>query len=170
LRCRLSDAHRVKGGFTRPTSPCGKGIYTLVVEIAAPLSVEVGLLGRLTFSDGLYLYTGSALGPGGLNRRVARHLRRQKALFWHIDHLLASKGVSVKLAIWGTTDENLECELNRSLKLSFRTAARGFGSSDCTESCSSHLLSCVGHSLSHVIDIVSVTYRRLGLQPVLKPM
>jgi len=42
---------------------------TLLVELAAPATIEVGALGDRRFEPGIYAYTGSALGTGVLPRR-----------------------------------------------------------------------------------------------------
>jgi len=112
-----------------------RGLYVLAIE--AHGEVEVGRLGPQRF-DGLYLYVGSALGPGGL-KRVERHLAvaqgRHPTRRWHIDHLLALgelKGVFIL-----KTEEKLECALAQELGKRFEPAVRGFGSSDCR--CRTHL-------------------------------
>lgn len=117
-----------------------KGIYILAVE--AHGEVEIGRLGKACF-DGLYLYIGSALGPGGF-KRLERHLAvahgKRKVRRWHIDYLLAigePKEVFVKEA-----EEGQECALARELARYFKPAVPGFGCSDCR--CRTHLLSADG--------------------------
>ena len=75
-----------------------RGVYVLVVSIDEPASLKVGRLGRLSFKKGLYAYVGS--GQVGLRARVARHLRRNKKRFWHIDYLLGSGVGSVVRVFW----------------------------------------------------------------------
>ena len=65
-----------------------KGTYALVLHLECTEEITVGKLGMFTFPAGYYLYVGSALGPGGLEARLARHRRRGKKLRWHIDYLL----------------------------------------------------------------------------------
>jgi len=152
-----------KGDFT----PNGaKGVYTLIISIRKPLRLRVGRLGSLSFPKGLYLYTGSALGPGGLEKRVDRHLRGGEHKFWHIDHLLASKGASVGLAIIAQTSRRMECRINRSLGMFNNPHARGFGSSDCIGSCKSHLLKPKTHSMAALRNNVIDAYRQTGLRPL----
>jgi len=43
---------------------------------------------------GHYFYVGSA--KNGLKKRLTRHLKKDKKVFWHIDHLLKSKNTSIK--------------------------------------------------------------------------
>jgi Uri superfamily endonuclease len=88
------------------------------------------------FPAGRYVYTGSALN--GLERRVARHYRRQKPLHWHIDCLLRHARIESVRRV--PTQQRLECALNRELlaQPGVRVIAEGFGASDC--SCRTHLL------------------------------
>jgi len=125
-----------------------KGLYILL--IAACGEVTVGRLGRHRF-DGRYLYVGSARGPGGLRRRIERHLaiasgkRKRGPKHWHIDYLLELGRLE---RIWLLPDaaspEKMrtrmsECELVRQLvALGAQPAVRGFGASD--SPCETHLL------------------------------
>jgi sugar fermentation stimulation protein A len=76
------------------------------------------------------------VGSGGRSplRRVARHIRRRKRKFWHIDYL------SVRSTVIGAfileSNVSLECTLARALGGSFEPVP-GFGASDCK--CGSHL-------------------------------
>ena len=117
-----------------------KGVYVLAIEVHG--ATRVGRLGLHRF-DGLYLYVGSALGPGGL-KRVERHRAvasgQNRTKRWHIDYLLALgelKGVFVL-----ETGERLECALAQELEKRFEPAVRGFGSSDCR--CETHLFRASG--------------------------
>jgi len=108
--------------------------------IEAHGSTRVGRLGLRRF-DGLYLYVGSALGPGGL-KRVERHRAvasgKNQTKRWHIDYLLALgelKGVFVLKT--KEKKEKLECALAHELGKRFEPAVRGFGSGDCR--CKTHL-------------------------------
>ncbi len=126
-----------------------KGIYVLAVE--AHGFAHVGRLGLQRF-DGLYLYVGSALGPGGL-KRVERHRAvasgQNRTKRWHIDYLLALgeiKGVFVL-----RTEERLECALAHALGKRFEPAVRGFGSSDCR--CETHLFRASGSWERLVLEV-----------------
>jgi len=161
------QAHRVGRTLRRIIyNNWGKGVYTLIISIKFPLRLRVGRLGSLSFPKGLYLYTGSALGPGGLERRVDRHLRGGGQKFWHIDHLLGSKGASVGLAIIAQTGKRMECRINRSLETVCKTHAKGFGSSDCIGSCASHLLRSETHSVAVLRNMIFDVYRKSGLRPL----
>ena len=111
------------------------GVYHLLVYLSRDAVIEVGRLGTYRFPAGYYVYTGSALG--GLEPRIARHIRHQKRLHWHIDYLL-QHGYIIEVVKHRTKDR-LECQFNqRVLSLpGCEIPVRGFGSSDCK--CSSHL-------------------------------
>ena len=62
------------------------GYYLLILELKRGQRIRVGALGVVAFEPGYYTYAGSA--RGGLEARVARHLRvRGKKKHWHIDYL-----------------------------------------------------------------------------------
>jgi Uri superfamily endonuclease len=106
--------------------------YQLLIDVARPLRCEIGSLGKLDLPAGQYVYTGSA--RRNLDARIARHLRRDKVLRWHIDYLLAADGVRVVEVI---RSRRGECALNRASR--GRIVAAGFGASDCRANCGAHL-------------------------------
>ena len=120
------------------------GVYTLLLFLAKETTLNIGKLGKQRFPSGYYSYTGSALGKGATNfkHRIARHLRKEKRMFWHIDYLLADKNVSVEAVIVVETDKKMECNLNSYLKRikGAKVPVNGFGASDCKKKCGSHLL------------------------------
>jgi len=114
-----------------------KGTYVLCMRLDEPEEITVGRLGTFLFPAGYYLYVGSALGPGGLEARLARHRRREKRPRWHIDYLLQRTHL---LEMWSmASEERLECSLARAIREipGAQIVAPGFGSSDCH--CPSHL-------------------------------
>jgi Uri superfamily endonuclease len=113
-------------------APTSAGAYILLLRLEARLNVKAG--GReATLSPGLYLYCGSARGPGGLQARIARHVRRDKKIHWHIDQLTQAGTVEGVFVAPGGD----ECALNAALSR-FPAPLPGFGSSDCPR-CISHL-------------------------------
>jgi Uri superfamily endonuclease len=95
-------------------------------------TIEVGRLGRFLFSQGYYLYAGSARGPGGLSARLGRHLAGDKPLWWHIDYLRQQADVH---GIWiASGSRNLEHRWARFLAASGDASmpAPGFGASGCS--------------------------------------
>jgi len=111
-----------------------KGIYVLFISIGRDISVKVGALGKVKFNKGGYAYIGSA--QNGIEKRVTRHLRREKRKFWHIDYLLAQKYVKVEKVLYKESAKKEECKMAQAL-FKFGSPVRGFGCSDC--SCQSHL-------------------------------
>ena len=134
--------------FSRYTTGMGKspqwrllrapGSYLLLLALTTPARLTVGRLGIFDFPAGRYAYAGSARGSGGLRARVARHLRAEKRLHWHIDYLAARAPI---VEVWYTeSSARLECRW--AARLSALPGANipvdGFGSSDCR--CPSHLI------------------------------
>jgi Uri superfamily endonuclease len=115
-----------------------QGTYVLVFLLDQPRRIKVGRLGNFTFKPGTYLYTGSALGPGGLSGRIHRHLRpeSQKRSHWHID-ALASKGSLIDIW-WSTSPRRQECAWGEILSMAGDRSVPGFGASDCR--CAGHLV------------------------------
>ena len=110
-------------------------MYNLVIYLKGERRIQVGRLGCFRFPAGYYVYTGSALN--GLEARIARHLRKEKRKWWHVDYLLEWAEVAEVRRV--PTRERKECALNR--KVAGLTGARvvvpGFGASECT--CETHL-------------------------------
>jgi Uri superfamily endonuclease len=108
------------------------GIYALLIYVPYDLSLNIGQLGTVEFKRGYYAYVGSALG--GISARVRRHLRMEKKVHWHIDHLLLhARAVDVVAARGrGRKECTVAAELSKRLP-----GVKGFGSSDCD--CESHL-------------------------------
>ncbi len=123
---------------SRPAAlPAARGSYLLVAELDAPLWIRAGALGRCLFPEGLYLYCGSALGPGGLRARAGRHLSGCGTARWHIDYLLQRTAVR---AVWVREgNRRLECQWAEALARSgaAQFPVPRFGASDCR--CASHL-------------------------------
>ena len=106
--------------------------YQLTIRVGRTVRVGIGRLGEFDFPVGWYRYTGSA--RRNLEARIARHLRKDKALRWHIDWLLAAPGVEV---VGVRRSALAECSLNR--HAGGRVLVAGFGASDCRAGCGSHL-------------------------------
>ena len=77
--------------------PSQPGTYALLLEATSTQEVQIGKLGVLHMKPGIYVYVGSALGPGGLAARIDRHALREKVLHWHIDYLRAETRL---VAVW----------------------------------------------------------------------
>jgi Uri superfamily endonuclease len=111
-----------------------KGVYVLIIQLSNDIAVQVGRLGRLTFKKGVYGYVGSA--QNNLEKRVNRHLKRERRKFWHIDYLLGSEAAEVIAVFHKQADKTEECIVAKAIGEKGE-AVVGFGSSDCN--CKSHL-------------------------------
>ncbi len=112
------------------------GAYVLLIRLDESQPVRfAGRRGRL--DAGWFAYVGSALGPGGVGARVARHLALTKKPHWHVDALTLVASHVQALA----QRDGDECDLAGGLcaRGAFGHVLPGFGSSDC-RSCQSHLL------------------------------
>lgn len=111
-----------------------KGSYVLLIENKKDSKIIIGSLGSIFFKKGLYAYVGSAMN--GLETRVARHLRKNKKIFWHIDYFLRSKNVKILDVYYKESPIKEECEIAKKIS-KCGTPVKGFGCSDCK--CGSHL-------------------------------
>jgi Uri superfamily endonuclease len=113
------------------------GTYALILENARPARLAVGRLGSIELRPGFYVYVGSALGPGGLQARVGRHLVPSRAVHWHIDYLKRAAHI---LEVWYVLDSvRREHAWAKALGglAGASIAMPGFGASDCR--CAAHL-------------------------------
>lgn len=113
------------------------GTYALLLRAGDERDLEVGALGVMRIQPGVYVYVGSAFGPGGLSARVQRHVRGDGALHWHLDYLRA---VTTLETVWYTHDpERRECTWASILRSPSDATVpiEGFGASDCN--CPTHL-------------------------------
>lgn len=116
------------------------GAYALHFRLDTPLVLAISRLGFPTLVPGYYVYAGSALGPGGIRARVARHLRLGGGpggrVHWHVDHISAAACCVAVEAYPG----GRECDIVAPLVAGGAAVpVPGFGSSDCG-TCSAHLL------------------------------
>lgn len=117
--------------------PAAAGSYLLVLRLDEEAVLRVGALGAFRFPAGLYVYAGSARGPGGVRARAGRHLNAHRTLHWHIDHLLR---IAAPVGVWTRLGRRrLECIWARAMASDpgFYDPAPRFGASDCH--CPSHL-------------------------------
>lgn len=100
-----------------------KGIYLYVFRIKNR-KIRVGALGEIYF-DGLYAYVGS--DQRCLEKRIARHRRKEKKKRWHIDYVTpyAEEGVAFCLYL----PKNFEEKLSNFLAERYEVVEK-FGSSD----------------------------------------
>lgn len=111
-----------------------KGIYALVIFLDADAEIKIGALGKIDFAKGHYVYVGSA--QNSIEKRVKRHLRKEKKLFWHIDYLLNCKKSKITKVFYDQSKKTEECVVAKKIK-EHGCEIIAFGCSDCK--CSSHL-------------------------------
>ena len=106
-----------------------RGVYLLFLKLKEIQKIRPGKLSQTEFKPGIYLYVGRAKQV--LQRRLERHLRKEKKFFWHIDYFLQKAEIE---EIWIRYDFFDECwaasELKNILKDSLFPLEK-FGSSDC---------------------------------------
>ncbi len=125
---------------TSDAIPRQPGTYMLVFRVEEEMTVQVGKLGELVLTPGVYVYVGSAHGPGGLGARIERHLRRDKRPHWHIDHV--TKHIAPTDVLYITDREKWECAWVQALLRRPGTTVplKGMGNGDCTAGCPAHFL------------------------------
>ena len=143
-----------------------RGAYVLIIDLKRDHSIHLKSLGNLKFERGTWIYIGSAMGNGSTNleNRLRRHFRSEKAIHWHIDHLLNSDS-RIRSAIWSESSNPVECMIAKSIESLKRIqkGPRGFGASDCKNKCWTHLYqSLINENLEGKIKTV---FQNLGLQP-----
>jgi Uri superfamily endonuclease len=119
--------------------PAKPGSYALVGKLYQAAALQVGRLGSFSFPPGIWVYFGSAWGPGGLRARIRHHASKQTNPHWHIDWLRPHlRMVDVLYA------EGVRCECAWSQHLCTHRFASvpvpGFGASDCHSGCPAHLI------------------------------
>lgn len=134
-----------------------RGIYVLIIYLGETRKIGVGSLGVLTFEKGFYAYVGSA--QNSLEKRIARHFKKYKQFFWHIDYLLGDEYTEIVNVFFKEAPKSEECQLARTLSGLYKPVG-GFGSSDCK--CSSHLFKIDDH------EKIEMLLRGLGLNFFLK--
>ncbi|HSD40720.1 MAG TPA: GIY-YIG nuclease family protein [Burkholderiales bacterium] len=124
----------VRAANTLESAP---GTYALILGNARPARLAVGRLGSIHLRSGVYVYVGSALGPGGLQARVGRHLDHTRAAHWNIDYLKRAADI---VEVWYVLDsvrrEHVWAEALGGLA-GASIPMPGFGASDCR--CTAHL-------------------------------
>lgn len=122
------------------TTEKNSGVYVLELQTIKPLQIKAKKFLGNQFPKGFYYYSGSA--QKNLRQRLERHLRKNKIIYWHIDHLTANSLVKVRtIFISNESAKNLECEIIGTMLSRFEVAiaVEKFGNGDC-DSCNSHLL------------------------------
>ena len=117
------------------------GIYILELLVQESFLINsIKKTGVKNFRPGYYYYVGSA--QKNLISRLERHLRKEKKVHWHIDHLTTRNDVIItNVFVAEEAARSLECEMadNLSKLKSVIFFPENFGNSDCNK-CKSHLL------------------------------
>jgi len=149
-----------------------RGVYTLLIKLENQYRISLKPNKGWYLPKGYYVYTGSALGRGStsLEKRLKRHLRVNKKVFWHIDRLLNGSGKVIKVA-YAIAAAKMECELNQTISsLLQSTPIKGFGSSDCRGGCMGHLLYLNSQprdltlTLRRAYQLLGLNYRELSVE------
>lgn len=147
-----------------------RGGYALILIIAEPSTITTRSR-VFHLPPGTYVYSGSALGPGGIEGRVKRHLalfRRKSGQLkankyhWHIDYLLAT--ATTFTTVCAEADRRIECLLLHGLKKRGACIVEGFGNSDCKSGCGGHLAYIPCGGLPWAVEAVLDSFSDLGLQ------
>ncbi len=133
-----------------------RGSYVLILQLKRKRKISIGNLGLITFQKGYYLYVGSA--RANLSKRIARHERKRKNLFWHIDYLREHADLCASLPV--RANDDLECDIADELKKMSQWDIPGFGSSDCT--CQSHLFAMSGDPASSQLFMNVLLFFRIS--------
>lgn len=154
--------------------PDARGAYALFMTVLAPVRLTIGALGAADFPAGLYVYSGSALGPGGIRARLGRHLRGDGKIHWHIDFV--RRHVHIKGFCYtvipehqaGASKHRLECQWSQTLAnfSQVHIPVPRFGASDCPSTCLAHLvafpLEVDPNRLCRLLDASLLCYHNLG--------
>ncbi len=101
-----------------------KGTYVLLVHLPQDCLIK-SKAKSWALSKGLYAYVGSAMN--NLEKRVERHLRKNKKMHWHVDYLLNEAKVLMVIEI--PSNERLEEKVAWHFEKFFEPV-KGFGASD----------------------------------------
>ena len=106
--------------------------YVLVIEKMGSSRVRIRRE-TISMEKGLYLYVGSA--KRGLEQRLARHMKKRKNRFWHIDYITCRRDTAVRAIFLAPYPE---CETLSIVSALGTLFGRRLGSSDCK--CQSHFV------------------------------
>ncbi len=132
------------------------GSYIIILNLKNTQRISIGELVETTFEKGYYLYVGSA--RKNLTRRIQRHRRKRKKLFWHIDYLGQIADFHLALPVRSSAD--LECDIARRLKTISDWSISEFGVSDC--SCETHLFGMCSNPIFSPAFIEILQHFRIG--------
>ncbi len=142
--------------------PKSKGIYAIVFKISKSVRLySIKMFKNRVIEKGLYVYIGSARGPGGLRARIKRHLMKKKRRKWHIDYLTTLEYFKPIAIIYAITDQDLEYKVSELLSNYLPIPVRKFGSTD--KPSKAHLFKC--NEYNECINILCSIFKSLNLSP-----
>lgn len=106
----------------------------MIIDVKKDALIDVGAIGKIRFEKGKYAYVGSA--QNNLEKRISRHLSKNKKIRWHIDYLLKDESTKIIRIFYKEAPKNEECNTAKSL-IKGGIPVYKFGCSDCR--CISHL-------------------------------
>jgi len=107
---------------------CGnRGTYLLVLNNRSFFRMRIGALGEIDFSEGYYIYVGSALK--NLEQRIIRHRSVRKKIHWHIDRIIP-KTMDISKVYIIRNPNYLERDLAKEIAGICDSQVNGFGASD----------------------------------------
>ncbi|SDX19118.1 GIY-YIG nuclease family protein [Thiocapsa roseopersicina] len=114
------------------------GTYAVLLSPIHQEPVQIGRLGILMLSTGVFIYVGSALGPGGIASRCRHHQRISTSPHWHLDYLRPHCEIIGYWIVYGTERREHAWAHALGRLPGVRRPLPGFGSSDCD--CPTHLI------------------------------
>ena len=111
-----------------------KGIYILELFAEKDFTISAKKFIDVTFPLGYYYYIGSA--QKNLKSRIGRHLKKEKIINWHIDHLTTHESIRISnYFIIQEAKKNIEAEIANNFEVDFEAQiiVNGFGNSDTKE-------------------------------------
>ena len=136
--------------------PSSKGIYALVFELTNNMKLSTRTLSNKTLTKGIYVYIGSARGPGGLRARIRRHLAKTKKLKWHIDYITSTNHFRARAIVYALTNQDLEHIMASILEKQLAIPIQRFGSTD--KPSRSHLFKC-----NNLTECINTAFNALEL-------
>ena len=120
----------VKKSFTQ--SKVMKGVYFVFFRMKKEKSIEIGALGEISFSPGMYVYVCS--GHKSVEKRIERHFSEPENLHWHIDYFSEEAKATNYFIL--PEKSSFECVMAEILSKKGEPV-ESFGCSDCE--CEAHL-------------------------------
>jgi Uri superfamily endonuclease len=114
------------------------GTYAVVLRPQHPGPVKIGRLGTLVLDNRVFIYVGSALGPGGVAARCRHHQRIAARPHWHLDYLRPHCEILRYWVAYGTERREHDWAQAVGELADARWPLAGFGSSECD--CPAHLI------------------------------